>query len=139
MIRPEGSSETVMCCFLRFGSLRRVAGLALRSAFTSASPWVLLVASISAITDIFEAENCTLLGYYTAGSFGTTYRSHLQGSSIICSVQNTGIARAEYDGTRAETRFRLSPKRTSPFKSVGASVQSTAGGRGVRISLSNDG
>ena len=30
-----------------------------------------------------------------------------------------GIARAERDGTRAETRFRLSPKRTSPFKSVG--------------------
>ena len=25
------------------------------------------------------------------------------------------IARAERDGTRAETRFRLSPKRTSPF------------------------
>ena len=49
------------------------------------------------------------------------------------------IARAERDGTRAETRFRLSPKRTSPFKSVGASVQSTAGSRGVRISLSNAG
>ena len=29
------------------------------------------------------------------------------------------IARAERDGTRAETRFRLSPKRTSTFKSVG--------------------
>ena len=38
-----------------------------------------------------------------------------------------GIALAERDGTRAETRFRLSAKRTSPFKSVGASVQSTAG------------
>ena len=38
-----------------------------------------------------------------------------------------GIARAERDGTRAETRFRVSPKRTSPFKSVGASIQSTAG------------
>ena len=49
------------------------------------------------------------------------------------------IARAECDGTRAETRFRLSPKRTSPFKSVGASVQSTAGSRGVRISFSNAG
>ena len=46
------------------------------------------------------------------------------------------IARAELDGTHAEARFRLSPKRTSPFKSVGASVQSTAGSRGVRISLS---
>ena len=42
-----------------------------------------------------------------------------------------GIARAERDGTRAEIRFRLSSKRTSPFKSVGASVQSTAGSREV--------
>jgi len=29
------------------------------------------------------------------------------------------------DGTRAETRFRLSAKRTNPFKLAGASVQST--------------
>ena len=43
------------------------------------------------------------------------------------------------DGTRAETKFRLSTKRTSPFKSGGASVQSTAGSRGVRISGSNAG
>jgi len=43
------------------------------------------------------------------------------------------------DGTRAETRFRLSVKRKSPFKSVGASVQSTTGSRGVRISGSNAG
>jgi hypothetical protein len=50
-----------------------------------------------------------------------------------------GIVRFKRDGTRAETRFRLSPKRTSPFKSVGASVQSTAGSRGVRISVSNAG
>ena len=50
-----------------------------------------------------------------------------------------GIARAERDGTRAETRFRLSPKRTSRFKSVGASVHSIAGSRAVRISLSNAG
>ena len=47
------------------------------------------------------------------------------------------IARAERDGTRAETRFRFSPKRTSPFKSVGTSVQSTTGSRGVRVSSSN--
>ena len=43
------------------------------------------------------------------------------------------------DGTRAETRFGLSAKRTSPFKSAGASVQSTTGSRGVRISGSNAG
>jgi hypothetical protein len=43
------------------------------------------------------------------------------------------------DGTRAEIRFRLSPKRTSPFKSAGASVESTAGSRSVCISVSNVG
>jgi hypothetical protein len=43
------------------------------------------------------------------------------------------------DGTRAETGFRLSVKRTSPFKSAGASVQSTTGSRGVRFSGSNAG
>jgi hypothetical protein len=43
------------------------------------------------------------------------------------------------DGTRAETRFRLSAKRTSPFKSAGTSLQSYTGSRGVRISGSNAG
>ena len=47
--------------------------------------------------------------------------------------------RLKCDGTRPETRFRLSAKRTSPFKSAGASVQSTAGSRVVRISGSNAG
>ena len=46
-------------------------------------------------------------------------------------------ARAEPDGTRAETTFCLSPKRTSPFKSAGSSVQSTLCSRGVRIRISN--
>jgi len=49
--------------------------------------------------------------------------------------------RLKCDGTRAETRFRLSAKRTSLFKSVRGvgSVQSTTGGRGVRISGINAG
>jgi len=47
--------------------------------------------------------------------------------------------RLKCDGTRAESRFRLSAKGTSPFKSAGASVQSTTGSRGVRISGSNAG
>ena len=47
--------------------------------------------------------------------------------------------RLKCDGTRAETRFRLSAKRTSPFKSAGASVQSSTGSRGLRISRSNAG
>jgi hypothetical protein len=47
--------------------------------------------------------------------------------------------RLKCDGICAETRFRPSAKRTSPFKSAGASVQSTTGSRGVRISGSNAG
>jgi hypothetical protein len=38
------------------------------------------------------------------------------------------------DGTRAETRFRLSVKRMSPCDSAGTTVQSTTGSRGVRVS-----
>jgi hypothetical protein len=38
------------------------------------------------------------------------------------------------DGTGAETRFRLSAKRTSPCDTAGATVQLTAGSRGVRVS-----
>ena len=43
------------------------------------------------------------------------------------------------DGTRAETKFRLSAKGTSPFKSARASVRSTTRSRGVRVSGSNVG
>jgi len=50
-----------------------------------------------------------------------------------------GRGQLKCDGTRAETRFRLSAKRTSLFKSAGASVQSTTGSRGMRISGSNAG
>ena len=50
-----------------------------------------------------------------------------------------GKVRLKRDGTRAGTRFPLSPKRTSPFTLAGASVQSNAGSRGVRISGSNAG
>jgi len=43
------------------------------------------------------------------------------------------------DGTRAETRFYILAKWTSPFKSAGASVQSTTGSWGTRISGSDAG
>ena len=48
-------------------------------------------------------------------------------------------AQLKCDGTRVETRSPLSAKRTSPFKSAGASIQSATGSRGVRISGSNAG
>ena len=50
-----------------------------------------------------------------------------------------GRLRLKSDGTHAETRFCLSAKRTCPFTSSGASVQSTNGSRGVLISGSNAG
>ena len=50
-----------------------------------------------------------------------------------------GRGQLECDGTRAETRFRLSAKRTGPLKSAGASVPSTTGSRVVRISGINAG
>jgi len=70
----------------------------------------------------------------------------IKGNGILCS----GCVRVclfvclcrgqlKCDGTRAETRFRLSAKRTSQFKSAGASVHSTTGSRGVRVSGSNAG
>jgi hypothetical protein len=57
----------------------------------------------------------------------------------LCQDRPAGRLHLKCDGTRAETRFRLSANRTSPFKSAGASVQSTTGSRGVRISDSNAG
>jgi hypothetical protein len=54
-------------------------------------------------------------------------------------TRENGRLRLKCDGTRAKTRFRLSAKRTSPFKSAGTSVQSTTGSRVVRISGSNAG
>jgi len=47
--------------------------------------------------------------------------------------------RLKCDGTRTETRFRLSARWTSPFKSAGASVQSTTCSRHVRSRGSNAG
>jgi hypothetical protein len=41
-----------------------------------------------------------------------------------CEFETVGIARAEPDESCAETRFRLSEKRTSPFESAGVSFQS---------------
>jgi hypothetical protein len=68
--------------------------------------------------------------------------SHIPRNKQSCLASNNPIfcrPRLKCDGTRAETRLRLSAKRTSPFKSAGVSVQSTTGSRGVRISGSNAG
>jgi hypothetical protein len=67
---------------------------------------------------------------YSAGNDMDTLVTVSQWEVMFCDV--TGQLKC--DGTGAETRFILSAKRTSPFKSAGASVQSTTGSRGVRIS-----
>ena len=67
-----------------------------------------------------------------------THCPHLQ-PPIGAPISYTIRGQLKCANTRAETRFRLSAKRTSPFKSAGASVHSSAGSRGVRISSSNAG
>jgi len=69
---------------------------------------------------------------------GSTH-SPIQGVSDSPPPSYIGRLRLKCDGTCAETKFGLSAKRTSPFKSAGASVQSTTGSRGVRIGGSNAG
>jgi len=59
--------------------------------------------------------------------------------TVGCRTWEVSWLRLRCDGTRTETTFRLSAKRTIPFKSAGASVQSTTSSRGVRISGSNAG
>jgi len=53
--------------------------------------------------------------------------------------EHTGRLRLKCDGTSPGTAFRLSAKRTIPFKPAWTSVQSSTDSRGVRISGSNAG
>jgi hypothetical protein len=59
---------------------------------------------------------------------GHGFRGGVQGYTCVCelAVDNSaaGIVRTEPDDPCAETRFRVSEKRTSPFKSAGVSAQS---------------
>ena len=52
-------------------------------------------------------------------------------TEISCAF--VGRVQTKRDGTRAETRFGLPAKRTSPFISAGVSVQSSTGFFGVRV------
>ena len=70
--------------------------------------------------DIHVHVNVTI--FYATEWYTMQLRSHIR-------------QRLKCDGTRAETRFRLSAKRTSQFKSAGASIQSTTCRRAVHISL----
>ena len=108
-------------------------------ALTSVAQSAIMCHSCQVLTISGYVPPCCM-SYFSTTSLRIT-KQHKQRSctTTFTAKQRCGIARAERDGTRAETRFRLSLKRTSPFTSVGVSVQSTAGSRGVRISLSNAG
>jgi len=87
---------------------------------------------------VLQAKDVTIISRSArnmayAPSFGIT-------ETMICASGSVGSrSQLKCDGTRAETRFLLSAKRASPFKSAGASFQSTSGSRGVRINGSNAG
>jgi CBS domain containing-hemolysin-like protein len=73
---------------------------------------------------------------------GQTIRTVVVSLRYICCITSEhvrGRLHSKCVSTRAKTRFRLSAKRTSPFKLAGTLVQSTTGSRGVRISGSNAG
>jgi len=85
----------------------------------------------------------SLLGCCYSAYVGSCLQTLRDGPSFPSSwiALNLIVGRGQFkcDGTSAETRFRLSAKRTSPFKSAWASVQSTTGSRGECISGSNAG
>jgi hypothetical protein len=104
---------------------------------------------------LYNATNMVLLRKW--GLFRPIMSNYPQGSStylllgsptynrqkevyVLSLTRLGGRGQLKCDGTRTETGFPVSVKRTSPFKSArGASVQSTTGSRGVRISGSNAG
>ena len=79
---------------------------------------------------LLQAETCSWIFWMT---YSWVRRKYVGVLLLLCRGQ------LKCDGTRAETRFSLSTKRTSPFKSARASVHSATGSRGVRISSSNAG
>ena len=58
----------------------------------------------------------TVSTYVVLTRIRTLYRSM---HTALLDVTKRGRGQLKCDGTRAETRFRLSAKRTSPFKSAG--------------------
>jgi hypothetical protein len=83
-------------------------------------------------------EGCIITKQFLLPATSISPERHSDNNKFILKLTSCRV-RLKCDGTRAETRFRLSAKRTNPFKSAGASVQSTAGSRDVLISGSNAG
>ena len=106
-------------------------------------PWkkgecnVIATSRFATLADAMINYPCHVFNYFELHELGscTLFRSWKVHASVSASI----TLRLKCDGTRAETRFRLSAKRTSPFKSARASLQSTTGSRVVRINGSNAG
>jgi hypothetical protein len=83
-----------------------------------------------------QITHCSRAGEWTEAIEQYSHAKPHWHASVTSSTRAlAGRLRLKCDGTRAETRFRLSTKQTSPFKSAGASVQPTTGRRAVHISL----
>jgi len=90
---------------------------------------------ISILKRLARALNQFPSGISSSVNTGVPEFNHHTRDTTLATVVEAGWR----DGTRAETTFRLPAKRTSLFKSAGASVQSTTGSRDLRISGSNAG
>jgi hypothetical protein len=99
----------------------------------------LSLSSLSPSLSSARAHTQTHTHTHQTGKLGFKISSPKEWASNISREVIFTRLRLKCDGTCAETRFRLSAKRTSRCKSAGASVQSTTGSRGVCINGSNAG
>jgi hypothetical protein len=107
----------------------------------------------SSSVDWYQSVQCELTGCTIYFQFITIINLYMFWAGLLLIIRryysvytkyihiclSGGRGQLKCDGTRAETRSCLSTKRTSPFKSAGASFQSTTGSRDVCISGSNAG
>ena len=100
-----------------------------------------MLVTACAASHVTSVQNTQLFVICTAVGLEKNSNIHELLATLGWNTKELRISRGQLkcDGTRAEIRFRLSAKWTSPFKSAGASVQLTTGSRGVRISDSNAG
>jgi len=92
--------------------------------------------------DIYRDRIRRTISSHVIVKLGCNYRVREKGI-YTASASNTSVTarrcsdssrvKTERDGTRAETRFGLPAKRTSPFISAWVSVQSSTGFLGVRV------
>jgi len=98
---------------------------------------VLKSGSLSLLEPSRSVQVCNgiaLTSFQTVRSQDNIQNAHIMRIRIsVCRVKT------ECGGTRAETRFGLSAKQTSPFISAGVSVRSAASSRSMLISGSNAG